>query len=617
MATAISERYIGNGNGQHGMPLTLHRTDEVDTLRRERDAAEARANAAEARAQTARRILVDMRRVLTQTGWNPAQRIQYAMLQARVENAPGDGPAAVLEGGARAWAKQLGRGFGEQTVSANLAALQRAGLLQREERKQKLPDGTVKTVYVGIHTWRALPAELPATLEDGPRRENARTTSDKQRALFKALKATACPECGTVGEFVITCTACGTALQDEARETLPASETDAGPDPVLDAAVTGGGGFNDAPGGAPEDPWADVWPTVTDDGRETLPAISRGADFLPPGETAGEAAGITETGIGRETLPAMPPAHLTGPTMTGAVTLNYFAEDGAAFTFAEARGKKAMGAAWPDHPHTLRDALEHLKRGNVGILTGAGGLAVIDLDEHAGDFLRQHPEFAGAPRVFRRDAPERVKLIIRLEGEAGPSYASKNTPGARRKVEYLGARHHGIIAGTHASGATIEVRPGKLPTMTGEAARALCVAWADIPPAVIDPPARSSRAATSTTASSTNEGNISADAIAWANADADIRGEVDAALSKLKREGKYYSIRANDRTPSATWAAGDGGRRMMRDHGAGAGEGERAMDDFELWTRFTHNGDKRAAVREAVRLYCAARALEVPAWAGR
>ena len=616
--TATIERQ--NGNGQHAA-----RTDEVETLRRERDAAEARA-------QAARRTLIDMRRVLTQTGWNPAQRIQYAMLQARVDNAPGDGPAAVLEGGARQWSKQLGRGFGEQTVSANLAALQRAGLLQREERKQKMPDGTVKTVYSGIHVWRTLPAELPATLEDGPRRENARTTSDKQRALYRALKATACPECGTVGEFVITCTACGTALQDEARETLPASETDTGPDAVLDAAVAGGDGINDAPGSAPEDPWADVWPTVTDDGRETLPAISRGADFLPAGETeggretAGEAAGIIDIRNGEETLPAIaaPDAlvHLTGPTMTGAVTLNYFAEDGAAFTFAAAGGKHAIEKGWPDKPHGLRDALAHLKHGNVGILSGAGGLAVIDLDEHAGEFLRAHPVLASAPLVFRRDAPERVKIIIRLEGEAGEYFAA---PGeARRKVEYLASRHHGIVAGTHASGATIEVRPGEMPTMTGAEARALCVAWADIPPAVIEPPARISRAATSATASSgtsANDGSgamsaaerdaLRDEAIAWANADAGIRGEVDAWLATLKRDGKYYSIRPDDRTPSATWGDCDGQRRIMRDYGR-VSKRDARMDDFELWTRITHNGDKGAAVREAVRLYCAATGKPLP-----
>ena len=112
-----------------------------------------------------------------------------------------------------------------------------------------------------------------------------------------------------------------------------------------------------------------------------------------------------------------------------------------------------MGAAWPDHPHTLREALAHLKRGgNVGILSGAGGLAIIDLDEHAGEFLRAHPVLASAPLIFRRDAPERVKIVIRLEGEAGDYFAAPAD--ARRKVEYFAGGHHGIVAGKHASGAT-------------------------------------------------------------------------------------------------------------------------------------------------------------------
>ena len=289
--TATVERYNGNGNGQHGMPLTLPRTDELEQTRRERDEARRERDELRRERDAIWRTHVDMRRVLTQTGWNPAQRVQYAILQARIPNAPGDGPAAVLDAKARVWSKQLGRGFGEQTVSANFAALERAGLLEREERKQKMPDGTVKTVFSGIHTWRALPAELPPTLEDGPRRENARTAAEKQRAavkrMYTALAGMTCPECGTVGEFAITCTSCGTALPDEARETLPASETEGGADAVLDAAVAGGDSINEDHGSGPDDPWADVWPDPTGETRETLPPISRGADFLPTGETEG------------------------------------------------------------------------------------------------------------------------------------------------------------------------------------------------------------------------------------------------------------------------------------------------------------------------------------------
>lgn len=612
--TSTVERYNGNGNGQHGMPLTLTRADELEQIRRERDAEAARANAAEAGRRSAERQLRDVRRILTAPRWQLSARVLYAEILIRANETHGDGPAT-LQGAARTWAHIAG----ERTVRANLAALEDARLIDRvlDRESVSTPDGKRWQTDSTIISPRHAPATLPALGPDA-NRERSRVTAKRERDELKLarehLARVTCPECHTTGEWAITCTACGCILEDEAesgeaapleRQTLPGNEYER-------QTLPGEADINDARAGgdAPAPLTGDGWPEA---GSIIDP---RAANFA-----GREAEGAAVGDPGRQTLPDGAPdalVHLTGPTMTGAVTLNYFARDGAAFTFAEARGKKAMGAAWPDHPHTLREALEHLKRGgNVGILSGAGGLAVIDLDQHAGDFLRQHPALAGAPLVFRRDAPDRVKLIIRLEGEAGEHFAAPRD--ARRKVEYLGARHHGIIAGTHASGAVLEVRPGKLPTMTGEAARALCVAWADAPVPVIDPPARSSRAATSASSSATGAEAFAlcADAIAWANADADIRREVDAALSKLKREGKYYSIRANDRTPSAAWATGDGGRRIMRDYGAGAGEGERAQDDFQLWTRFTHNGDKRAAVREAVRLYCAARALEVPAWAER
>jgi hypothetical protein len=89
---------------------------------------------------------------------------------------------------------------------------------------------------------------------------------------------------------------------------------------------------------------------------------------------------------------------------------------------------------------------------------------------------------------------------------------------------------------------------------------------------------------------------------------------VDALLAKLPRSGKYYALRPDDGTPSATWGKCDGQRRIMRDYGR-AGARDAAMDDFELWTRLEHNGDKSAAYREAARLYCTATGKRLPAWA--
>lgn len=592
--TAISERYNGNA-----APLTLTNAAALEQLRRERDELRRERDAEMAARQAAERQVRDVRRVLTAPRWQLSARVLYAEILIRANETHGEGPAT-MQGAARVWTHIAG----ERTVRANLAALEDAGLIERmlEREAVSTPDGKRWQTDSTIISPRHAPASLPALGPDA-NRERSRVTAKRERDELvlarEHLARVTCPECHTTGEWAITCTACGCILEDEPesgapleRQTLPGNEY--GRQTLPD-----GGEFNEgaAGGEAPATLEDANWP-------DAPPIIEPRAANFAGRETDGAAEALE---------------HLTGPALAGADAVEYLASLGASFTFAPAQSKKAMGAAWPDNPHTAAEALAHLKRGgNVGILSGAGGLAVIDLDEHAGDFLRQHPHLAGAPLIFRRDAPERVKLIIRLEGEAGEYYSHKDSPGWRRKVEYLASRHHGIIAGTHASGATIEVRPGEMPTMTGEAARALCERWADAPPPIIDPPARISRAATSATASSTTgsatDDGIGREAVAWFNADAGCRREVDALLAKLPRSGKHYALRPDDGTPSATWGKCDGQRRIMRDYGR-ASKADALMDDFELWTRLEHNGDKAAAYREAARLYCAATGKRSPAWA--
>ena len=609
MATAISERY-GNGNGQHGIPLALHRADEVDTLRRERDAAMARAQTLEARAQTAERQIADVWRIMARPQWRFSERVIYASIILRGNKENGSGPA-VLDGGANAWAHIAGRG----TVNATLKALSDAQLINRtvDRTPVKGRDGETKwETDSAVFAPRLAPATLPETLAPGANRTRSNALAKSARnSLKRAQRIIAgleCPHCGTVGALGISCSHCGCVVEPVKGSAEPAECQTLAHSVSIGQSLTRAAEVNDALAGgdAATNRQGDGWPEVT-----APPIIAPIGQSLTLPEADGAADAL---------------AHLAGDALAGAEAVEYLARAGAAFTFAEARGKKATETGWPDKPHGLRDALAHLKRGgNVGILSGAGGLAVIDLDERAGEFLRAHPALASAPLIFRRDAPERVKIVIRLEGEAGEHFAAGDD--ARRKVEYLASRHHGIVAGTHARGATIEVRPGVLPTMTGEAARAICVAWAAVRPPIIEPPARTpartSATASSGTSTSTNEGSglmsaaerdaLRDEAIAWANADAGIRGEVDAWLATLKREGKYYSIRPDDRTPSATWGDCDGQRRIMRDFGR-VSKRDAAMDDFELWMRITHNGDKGAATRAAIRLYCTATGKPIPAW---
>jgi hypothetical protein len=114
MATAISERY--NGNGHNAAPLTLTNAGELEQLRRERDAAEARANTEEAGRRSAERQLRDVRRILTAPRWQLSARVLYAEILLRANETRGDGPAT-LQGAARVWAHIAG----ERTVRARIS----------------------------------------------------------------------------------------------------------------------------------------------------------------------------------------------------------------------------------------------------------------------------------------------------------------------------------------------------------------------------------------------------------------------------------------------------------------------------------------------------------------
>ena len=68
----------------------------------------------------------------------------------------------------------------------------------------------------------------------------------------------------------------------------------------------------------------------------------------------------------------------------------------------------------------MTEILYNLKiDGNVGLLCGrlSLGLCVLDLDCDLPRFLATFPEFEQSPRITRWDAPERAKILIKMEGE--------------------------------------------------------------------------------------------------------------------------------------------------------------------------------------------------------
>lgn len=112
-------------------------------------------------------------------------------------------------------------------------------------------------------------------------------------------------------------------------------------------------------------------------------------------------------------------------------------------------GKEPVGREWQKKPQSLDVALKHLRNGgNVGLLCGHGGLVVIDADADADAVERTLPELRKTIKVFRRNAPERAKWIVRARE---PLRAQK-----KGKLELLSTGNQAVIGGRHGSGATLE-----------------------------------------------------------------------------------------------------------------------------------------------------------------
>lgn len=128
------------------------------------------------------------------------------------------------------------------------------------------------------------------------------------------------------------------------------------------------------------------------------------------------------------------------------------ADAGAAFCLIPAKSKAPVYKAWQRTPKTAAEALAHARGGgNVGLLTGkhSGGLVILDYDRDVDQVLAKFPALATTIRIFRQNAPERAKFIVRVVGEL---------PTSRKHecMEILADGRQGIIHGMHATGARIE-----------------------------------------------------------------------------------------------------------------------------------------------------------------
>lgn len=276
--------------------------------------------------------------------------------------------------------------------------------------------------------------------------------------------------------------------------------------------------------------------------------------------------------------------------LTGADNIAFLASLGVdAFSRQRVIGDKKAGydSKWLDNPIGERLAIEHLLRSTshlVGILPEHGDIIMLDIDAGLSEFLALHPGARSWCRVIRSNAPERAKFVIRLKGDKARNLV-RETGDKLRKVELISSRRAGVIAGLHPSGAQYTLVTGEIPEL--DVAQTLALIDAFIPALVA--PAPANFAGASSSGSSGSSGSAAKRAIAYWLAQPANVAQALALIERRPRNGKHFSLRDNDSTPSCMLTSAD----AVHDYGTGA-----HYDLFDVWCLLT-NTNKRSAIHDA------------------
>ena len=282
--------------------------------------------------------------------------------------------------------------------------------------------------------------------------------------------------------------------------------------------------------------------------------------------------------------------------LTGAVTIDYLAGVGASFCFVQPRGKAAINMRddeghefpWQSTPVDAQAACRYLARGgNVGLLCGRGNLVLLDIDGALDDFLTRYPHLAGLPRFMRQNAPDRAKLLALVSDDA-PTRHCKGL----HSIDLLGAGAHGVVVGTHHTGAAIEFHPGDLAVFTFAQLEAIAREWAGLPDTSV---------AVRAAANVLPHGDLLRAAFQWGNQT--YLTEVQSLIAQCPQRGGYIALRLDDDTPSAR-ASRDSYAQMVKATWRDYGSGE-TLDAVELYCRLK-GLDKRTFKWQLVNEYLAA-----------
>ena len=463
----------------------------------------------------------------------------------------------------------------------------------------------------------AIPDVLPESANVA--RARKRSVSQRQRVaqmqdeLQALLRERECPSCGAHGALQATvsatCDACGTMLnadEIDAMLSTPAMPeyVDTTPTPNVksfqDSAFPHSENFSDKEENALKEESENLAVPAIDadaehenfsrgaDGDDVLQLVSA-SDALDAisNEPGAEHENFSRGADGDESDDDVPVPDIPAE-LTGSDSITYLASVGVELfgRLHVLNGKKAgYGKDFLDVAVDESQALAHIERSPsrlVGILPEHGSFDVLDIDAGLSDFMKTFPHARTWCRVIRSNAPSRAKFIVKVKGDK-LRHASRELSDKARKIEVMGVRHSGVIAGVHPSGVPYTLIPGELPELDADDVARIFDAF--IPPMV--PMVRS--APMNRSSSPSTSGSAAKRAIQfWLAQPANI-AQTLALIERRPHAGKHFALRDNDSTPSAMLVSAD----AVHDYGTDA-----HYDFFDVYVILT-GSNKRSAIHEA------------------
>ena len=493
--------------------------------------------------------------------------------------------------------------FGER-IPINRASRERGDFIQWQH-----------TSIVSMPVNVAIPDVLPesanvarARRRSGAERQRVAQMQDELQALLRERE---CPSCGAHGalqaKISATCDACGSVL--DADEIDAMLSTPAMPEYVDTTPTPNVKSFQDSAFPHSEN-FSDKEENALKEESENLAAhqlaehenFSRGADELDESdddvpvldaldeisnEPGAEHENFSRGADGDESADDVPVPDIPAE-LTGSDSITYLASVGVELfgRLHVLNGKKAgYGKDFLDVAVDEPQAIAHIERSAnrlVGILPEHGSFDVLDIDAGLSDFMKTFPHAASWCRVIRSNAPERAKFVVRVKGDK-LRHASRELSDKARKIEVMGIRHSGVIAGVHPSGVPYTLIPGEIPELDADDVARIFDAF--IPPMV--PMVRS--APMNRSSSPSTSGSAAKRAIQfWLAQPANI-AQTLALIERRPHSGKHFSLRDNDSTPSAMLVSAD----AVHDYGTDA-----HYDFFDVYVILT-GSNKRSAIHEA------------------